>query len=59
MTEFQNEFEVRVIILYYSQPNMDSLDTPLHNPEYAEISVNVVPESGTEGNIDKGFESFS
>ena len=37
---------------------MDSLDTPLHNPEYAEISVNVVPESGTEGNIDKGFEKF-
>ena len=59
MTEFQNEFEVRVIILYDSQPNMDSLDTPLHNPEYAEISVNVVPESGTEGNIDKGFGNFS
>ena len=60
MIEFQNEFEVTIIIFFYlSQPNMDSLDTPLHNPEYAEISVNVIPESGAEGNPGKSFEKFS
>lgn len=30
-------------------PNMESLDTPLHNPDYAEISINSKSEIIPEG----------
>ena len=32
-------------------PVMESLDTPMHNPDYAEISVNHKTETVPEGKI--------